>query len=319
MNNQQPSLLNSSSSDSLIPNNQASRLGHESQYVRAKASEAVSKLADVAQQAGGQAKQTASSLASDANQKAKGFLNQQVASGAELAGHVANSARCAADNLDQNAPQLAELVRGAAKTTCADIRSRTSCGQHQTLHVNNRPWSSALPRSRVSCSSECSRAIPRAAQKIATTDAAMTIAALMGSARDRDSSMAHDRLLNSGLTRAVSDLLADLADLVRKEVQLAKAEVTEKIASGLRTSIWMVAAAVLGLIAVLLLVEAVVFAIASFGLALHWSCLLVAAVLAAGAAAAFYHARSLVEGDFLPTRTTKQVTQDIETAKEQLT
>jgi hypothetical protein len=106
---------------------------------------------------------------------------------------------------------------------------------------------------------------------------------------------------------------------VRKEVQLAKAEVTEKIASGLRTSVWMVAAAVLGLIAVLLMVEAVVFAIASFGLALHWSCLLVAAVLAAGAAAAFYHARSLVEGDFLPTRTAKQVTQDIKTAKEQLT
>jgi ABC-type phosphate transport system auxiliary subunit len=131
--------------------------------------------------------------------------------------------------------------------------------------------------------------------------------------------MAHDRLLNSGLTRAVTDLLADLADLVRKEVQLAKAEVTEKIASGLRTSVWMVAAAVLGLIAVLLMVEAVVFAIASFGLALHWSCLLVAAVLAAGAAAAFYHARSLVEGDFLPTRTAKQVTQDIKTAQEQLT
>lgn len=115
MNNQQPSLSNSSASDSLQPNNQASRLGHESQDVRAKASEGVSKLADVAQQAGSQAKQTASSLASDANQKAKGFLNQQVASGAELAGHVADSARCAADSLDRNAPQLADLMRGAAK------------------------------------------------------------------------------------------------------------------------------------------------------------------------------------------------------------
>jgi hypothetical protein len=148
---------------------------------------------------------------------------------------------------------------------------------------------------------------------------AITIAALIASAADRDSSMAHDRLLNSGLTRALTDLLSDLADLVRKEKQLAKAEVTEKIASGLRASVWMVAAAVFGLIAALLMVEAAVFAIASFGLALHWSCLLVAAVLAAGAAAAFYHARSVVEGDFLPTRTTKQITQDIETAKEQLT
>jgi hypothetical protein len=146
----------------------------------------------------------------------------------------------------------------------------------------------------------------------------MTIPALIASAGHRDSSMAHDRLLNSGLTRALTDLLADLADLVQKEMQLAKAEVTEKIASGLRASVWMVAAAILALIAALLMVEAAVFAIASFGLALHWSCLLVAAVLAAGAAAAFYHARSVVEGDILPTRTAKQITQDIKTAKEQL-
>jgi ElaB/YqjD/DUF883 family membrane-anchored ribosome-binding protein len=115
MNNQRPSFTSSASSGSVQSNNQSSRSGHESQDVRAKASEAVSKLADVAQQAGNQAKQTASSLASDANQKAKGFLNQQVASGAELAGHVADSARCAADSLDRNAPQLADLMRGAAK------------------------------------------------------------------------------------------------------------------------------------------------------------------------------------------------------------
>ena len=131
--------------------------------------------------------------------------------------------------------------------------------------------------------------------------------------------MAHDRLLNSGLTRALTDLLTDLADLVRKEMQLAKAEVTEKIASGLRAGVWMITAAVLGLIAALLMVEAAVFAIASFGLALHWSCLLVAAVLAAGAAAAFYHGRSLTEEELLPSRTAKQITQDIKTAKEQLT
>jgi ElaB/YqjD/DUF883 family membrane-anchored ribosome-binding protein len=115
MNNQRPSYTSSSASDSLKSNNQSS--GPKSQDLRGTAGEAVSKLADVAQQAGSQAKQTASSLASDANQKAKakGYLNQQVASGADLVGHVADSARSAADNLDQNAPQLADLVRGAAK------------------------------------------------------------------------------------------------------------------------------------------------------------------------------------------------------------
>jgi ElaB/YqjD/DUF883 family membrane-anchored ribosome-binding protein len=130
MNNQAPSFSSSSASDSLKSNNQSS--GPKSQDVRGKAGEAVSKLADVAQQAGSQAKQTASSLASslasDANQKAKGFLNQRVASGADLAGHVADSARCAADNLDQNAPQLADLVRGAAKRVeefSRDLRGQT--------------------------------------------------------------------------------------------------------------------------------------------------------------------------------------------------
>jgi Putative Actinobacterial Holin-X, holin superfamily III len=107
--------------------------------------------------------------------------------------------------------------------------------------------------------------------------------------------------------------------LVRKELQLAKTEITEKIASRLRASVWMVVAGVLGMVAALLLVEAAVFAIASVGIALHWSCLLVVAVLAAGAAAAFFQGRAPAQDEFLPTRTAKQISQDIKTAKEQLT
>jgi hypothetical protein len=43
--------------------------------------------------------------------------------------------------------------------------------------------------------------------------------------------MAYDRLRNSGLMQALSDQLADLAELLRKELQLAKTELTEKIVS----------------------------------------------------------------------------------------
>jgi uncharacterized protein YacL len=130
--------------------------------------------------------------------------------------------------------------------------------------------------------------------------------------------MAHD-LRNSRLVQALTDLFADLADLLRKELQLAKTEITEKIVSRLRASVWMVVAGALGLVAVLLLVEAAVFAIASFGIALHWSCLIVAAVLAAAAAAAFFQGRSAAQDELLPTRTARQISQDIRTAKEQLT
>jgi hypothetical protein len=131
--------------------------------------------------------------------------------------------------------------------------------------------------------------------------------------------MAHDRLRNSGLAQALTDLLADLADLLRKELQLAKMEITEKIVSRLRASVWMVVAGLLGMVAALLLVEAAVFAIASFGIALHWSCLLVTAVLVAAAAAAFFQGRAAAQDELLPTRTAKQISQDIKTAKEQLT
>ena len=131
--------------------------------------------------------------------------------------------------------------------------------------------------------------------------------------------MAHDRLQNSGLTLAVTDLFADLADLAQKELQLAKTEITEKITSRLRASVWMVLAGVLGMLAALLVVEAAVFAVASFGLALHWSCLLVAVALAGLGAGAFYYGRSVADEELLPRRTARQITKDIETAKEQLT
>jgi Putative Actinobacterial Holin-X, holin superfamily III len=130
--------------------------------------------------------------------------------------------------------------------------------------------------------------------------------------------MAHD-LRDSGLVQALTDLLGDLADLLRKELQLAKAEITEKIVSRLRAGVWMVVAGALGIVAALLLVEAAVFAIASFGIALHWSCLIVAALFAAAAAAAFFQGRSQAQDELLPARTARQISQDIRTAKEQLT
>src|SRR5262245_42345806 len=120
MNNQQPS-GSSSSFQSVASSSRG-------QDMRAKASEAAAKLADVAQQAGSQAKEVAGSLASDAQQKAKGLLNMQVTAGADLAGHVAESARCAATNLDHSAPQLAGLVRGAAERVdefSQDLREQT--------------------------------------------------------------------------------------------------------------------------------------------------------------------------------------------------
>src|SRR5262245_36800120 len=123
MNSQYPSASSSPTSSSSRPENQSAASGM-AQDMRAKAGEAISKVTDAAQQAGSQAKDAAASLASDASQKAKGFLNMQVSSGSDLAGHLARSVRCAAADLDPNAP----LARGAAERVeqfSRDIRGQT--------------------------------------------------------------------------------------------------------------------------------------------------------------------------------------------------
>jgi hypothetical protein len=99
-----------------------------SQDVATKAGETASKVADAARQAGDQAKQAASSLASDATKQAKGFLNMQVTAGADMVDHVVDSARIAAENLEQDTPQLAGLVRSVADRAeefSQDLRGQT--------------------------------------------------------------------------------------------------------------------------------------------------------------------------------------------------
>jgi hypothetical protein len=99
-----------------------------SQDMRAKAGDTAAKIADAAREAGGQAKQAASSLASDATKQAKGFLNMQVTAGADMVDHVVDSARIAAENLEQEAPQLAGLVRSVADRAeefSQDLRGQT--------------------------------------------------------------------------------------------------------------------------------------------------------------------------------------------------
>jgi len=130
--------------------------------------------------------------------------------------------------------------------------------------------------------------------------------------------MAPEGLKDSALFSAVRDLLADVADLFKKELRLARAEVAESLSGFVQAGIWMAVAGLLGFIALLLVIEGIVFGLSSLGIALHWSCLIVAAVLAALAAGAFFYGRSLVSGSVVPARTMSQVKQDISTAQEQL-
>ena len=83
--------------------------------LRSGAADAMSKISDVAQQAMGEAKKSASSLASAATERAKDAVEERIAGGAELLGQIAASVRVAARELDPASPQLAGFAREAAE------------------------------------------------------------------------------------------------------------------------------------------------------------------------------------------------------------
>jgi uncharacterized phage infection (PIP) family protein YhgE len=77
-------------------------------------SDTLSQVPDASQSAMGTAKKAASDAASTITDQVKGLLDNQLASGVKMVGHLGSSAQRAADDLDQNSPQLAGLVRGLA-------------------------------------------------------------------------------------------------------------------------------------------------------------------------------------------------------------
>lgn len=123
----------------------------------------------------------------------------------------------------------------------------------------------------------------------------------------------------STLIRSLSDLASDFADLLQKELRLARAEITENLSSKFQAGIWMTAAGVIGFLAVLVLLEAIIFGLIELGLSPFWAALLVAVVLAGIGAASFFKGRSDAAKELTPHRTIRQVKEDIRTTKEQLT
>jgi Putative Actinobacterial Holin-X, holin superfamily III len=124
----------------------------------------------------------------------------------------------------------------------------------------------------------------------------------------------------SSLPNSFSKVITDLADLMQKEMRLARAELSEKLSISIRAGVWMSAAAVLAIVGVFLIVQAIVLGLsAATGIALHWSCLIVAAVLAAAAGAGFSKGRADLPDQLTPDRAINQVKQDIAVAKEQFT
>jgi hypothetical protein len=77
---------------------------------RTPGSDTLSQVSNAAQSATSTARKAASEAT--ITDQVKELLDSQLASGVEMVGHLGNSAKRAAADLDRNAPQLAGLVRG---------------------------------------------------------------------------------------------------------------------------------------------------------------------------------------------------------------
>ena len=132
--------------------------------------------------------------------------------------------------------------------------------------------------------------------------------------------MARERLSQQpGLPEVFSEVLSDFADLLRKELNLARAELSSNMSAKLRGTIWFCLAGALALAALALLLGAVVAWITTFEISLHVAFMIVAAGTVVLTAIAYFAGRAEAKRELAPRRTINQVKQDIETTKEQLT
>jgi len=123
----------------------------------------------------------------------------------------------------------------------------------------------------------------------------------------------------SAAVRTFGDLFGDLADLFGKELRLAQSELKHGLANLTQAAVMFVGAGVIALFAVLLLLVGVVHLIASFGMPLHWSYMLVAVVLLVIAGIIFYVGRAKASADnLIPRRTLVQLGETARTLKEQI-
>jgi ElaB/YqjD/DUF883 family membrane-anchored ribosome-binding protein len=80
-----------------------------------KAHQAGAALTEAAQRVGDQAKEAASSLASDTHERLHGYMDRQVTAGADLAAQVANAIKAAANELGRTSPALGGVVRSSSE------------------------------------------------------------------------------------------------------------------------------------------------------------------------------------------------------------
>jgi VIT1/CCC1 family predicted Fe2+/Mn2+ transporter len=122
---------------------------------------------------------------------------------------------------------------------------------------------------------------------------------------------------NRSLTDLFRDLATNTEDLVRKEIDLAKAEASEKLSDAAIAVGSVAAGVVLALAALLVLLQALVLGLTNAGIPAAWSSVIVGvAVAVLGYLLIHKGARDLKAANLAPKRTVRAVEKDAQTIKE---
>ena len=130
---------------------------------------------------------------------------------------------------------------------------------------------------------------------------------------------AEDHETRRSATTLITDALTHMSSLVRKEVDLARAEISENMNRAMVAVGLLVGAIVMALVSLIVLAGALVAAIAELGIEEGWAALIVGVIFAIIAAImASKGANDLKASSLAPTRTAENLRKDKDAVKESL-
>ena len=130
--------------------------------------------------------------------------------------------------------------------------------------------------------------------------------------------MVYEHLRDTTLSRIVTSVIADVAQLFQAEVRLAKAEIASNVNAKLQSIVSFAIAGVFGFVTLILIAQTFVFLLMAWGVESYWASLIVAVGFGVLAAASIAFAMSKARQELTPQRTVHQVEKDIRVVKEQL-
>ena len=123
---------------------------------------------------------------------------------------------------------------------------------------------------------------------------------------------------NKSLGELFSDLSSDLSNLMRKEVQLAKTEMSENISRTVKNAILLVVAAIFVVFALFALIVAAIYGLSTIVAPWLAALIVAGALLVIAGALAMIGLSALKKASLAPKETVRTLQEDVQWAKQQI-